>query len=65
MLFIGIGIIFIAMTTPLMSQRQLDVLEQWWLLQHRARIRLWSLIAIVLFSFLTWASLPEGYAPYL
>ncbi len=59
MLFLGIVIIFLAMTMPFFSEQSLDQMAQWWLLQSNWMLRLYALIFAPIWLFFAFASLPD------
>ncbi len=59
MLFLGIAIIFLAMTMPFFSANSLDQMAQWWLLQSNWMLRLYALIFAPIWLFFIFASLPD------
>ncbi len=59
MLFLGIAIIFLAMTMPFFSEASLDQMAQWWLLQSNWMLRLYALIFAPIWLFFIFASLPD------
>ncbi len=59
MLFLGIAIIFLAMTMPFFSEYSLDQMAQWWLLQSRWMLRIYALIFASIWLFFIFASLPD------
>lgn len=59
MLFLGIAIIFLAMTLPFFSANSLDQMAQWWLLQSNWMLRLYALIFAFIWLFFIFASLPD------
>lgn len=59
MLFLGIAIIFLAITMPFLSEESLDQMAQWWLLQSNWMLRLYSLIFAPIWLFFMFASLPD------
>ncbi len=59
MLFLGIAIIFLAMTIPFFSESSLDQMAQWWLLQSNWMLRFYALIFAPIWLFFIFASLPD------
>ncbi len=59
MLFLGIAIIFLAMTMPFFSESSLDQMAQWWLLQSNWMLRFYALIFAPIWLFFIFASLPD------
>ncbi len=59
MLFLGIAIIFLAMTMPFFSEDSLDQMAQWWLLQSNWMLRFYALIFAPIWMFFIFASLPD------
>ncbi len=59
MLFLGIAIIFLAMTMPFLSETSLDQMAQWWLLQSNWMLRFYALVFAPIWLFFIFASLPD------
>ena len=59
MLFLGIAIIFLAMTMPFFSEDSLDQMAQWWLLQSNWMLRFYALVFAPIWLFFVFASLPD------
>ncbi len=59
MLFLGIAIIFLAMTMPFLSENSLDQMAQWWLLQSNWMLRFYALVFAPIWLFFIFASLPD------
>ncbi|MDX2504511.1 MAG: hypothetical protein QNL62_08550 [Gammaproteobacteria bacterium] len=59
MLFLGIVIIFLAMTMPFFSEQSLQQMAQWWQLQSNWMLRLYALIFAPIWLFFALASLPD------
>jgi len=59
MLFLGIAIIFLAMTMPFFAEESLDQMAQWWQLQSNWMLRLYALIFAPVWLFFALASLPD------
>ena len=59
MLFLGIAIIFLAITMPFFSEEQLELMAEWWLLQSNWMLRLYALVFIPVWLFFVIASLPD------
>lgn len=59
MLFLGIAVIFLAMTMPFFSEESLDNMSQWWLAQSNWMLRLYALIFAHIWLFFVFASLPD------
>ncbi|MCU7835330.1 MAG: hypothetical protein KZQ83_08750 [gamma proteobacterium symbiont of Taylorina sp.] len=59
MLFLGIAVIFLGMTVPFTSEKTLDQVAQWWLLQSNWMLRLYALIFAPIWLFFVFASIPD------
>ena len=59
MLFLGIAIIFLAMTLPFFSEESLAQMAEWWLAQSNWMLRLYALIFAPIWLFFMFASLPD------
>ena len=59
MLFLGIAVIFLAMTMPFFSVESLHEMSDWWLAQSNWMLRLYALIFALIWMFFIFASLPE------
>jgi hypothetical protein len=59
MLFLGIAVIFLAMTMPFLSEESLHEMSDWWLSQSNWMLRLYALIFIPIWMFFVFASLPD------
>jgi len=59
MLFLGILVIFLAMTMPFFSEQSLDRMAQWWLMQSNWMLRLYAVIFAHIWLFFIFASLPD------
>lgn len=59
MLFLGIAIIFLAMTLPFFSERSLELMAEWWLQQSTWMLRLYALVFAPIWLFFIFASLPD------
>jgi len=59
MLFLGIIVIFLAMTMPFLSEKSLLQMSDWWLAQSNWMLRLYSLIFAPIWLFFIFASLPD------
>jgi len=59
MLFLGIAVIFLAMTMPFLSEESLHELSYWWMTQSNWMLRLYALMFIPVWMFFIFASLPD------
>lgn len=59
MLFLGIAIIFLAMTMPFFSDDSIAEMGQWWLMQSNWMLRLYALVFAPIWMFFIFASLPD------
>jgi len=59
MLFLGIVVIFLAMTMPFLSEESLHEMSEWWLAQSNWMLRLYALIFAPIWLFFIFASLPD------
>lgn len=59
MLFLGIVVIFLAMTMPFLSEESLHEMSDWWLAQSNWMLRLYALIFAPIWLFFIFASLPD------
>jgi hypothetical protein len=59
MLFLGIAIIFMAMTLPFFSEESLAVMAEWWQSQSNWMLRLYALVFAPIWLFFVFASLPD------
>lgn len=59
MLFLGIAIIFLAITMPFFSEESLALMAEWWLLQSNWMLRLYALVFAPIWLFFIFASLPD------
>ncbi len=59
MLFLGIAVIFLAMTMPFLSEESLHEMSDWWLAQSNWMLRLYALIFAPIWLFFMFASLPD------
>ncbi len=59
MLFLGIVVIFLAMTMPFFSENTLFQMSEWWLAQSNWMLRLYALIFAPIWMFFIFASLPD------
>lgn len=59
MLFLGIAVIFLAMTMPFFSEDSLNQMSQWWMSQSNWMLRFYALIFIPIWMFFIFASLPD------
>ncbi|MCW8930844.1 MAG: hypothetical protein OQL19_11465 [Gammaproteobacteria bacterium] len=59
MLFLGIAVIFLAMTMPFFSNDSLLQMSQWWMDQSNWMLRLYALIFAPIWMFFIFASLPD------
>ena len=59
MLFLGIAVIFLAMTMPFLSEKSLRQMSDWWMAQSNWMLRLYSLIFAPIWLFFIFASLPD------
>ncbi len=59
MLFLGIAVIFLAMTMPFFSAQSLHEMSNWWMAQSNWMLRFYSLVFIPIWMFFVFASLPE------
>ena len=59
MLFLGIAVIFLAMTMPFLSEDSLHEMSDWWLAQSNWMLRLYALIFAPIWLFFMFASLPD------
>ncbi|WP_198263525.1 hypothetical protein [sulfur-oxidizing endosymbiont of Gigantopelta aegis] len=59
MLFLGIAVIFLAMTMPFFSEDSLHNMSQWWLDQSNWMLRLYAIIFAPIWLFFVFASLPD------
>ena len=67
MLFLGAGIIFLAFTTPFMSDEHLVALSEWWLSRSTLMLKLWALSWMLVWLLFAYIALPEDsyYAVYI
>lgn len=67
MLFLGVGIIFIAFTTPFVSNARLNELAEWWLSLSTLTLKLWSLSWMFIWFLLGYIALPKDsyFAAYI
>ena len=59
MLFLGIAVIFLAMTMPFFSEESLHEMSDWWLAQSNWMLRFYALIFVPIWMFFIFASLPD------
>ncbi len=59
MLFLGIIVIFLAMTMPFMSEEHIDWMSHWWLEQSSWMLRFYALVFAPIWLFFMFASLPN------
>ncbi len=59
MLFLGIAVIFLAMTMPFMAEENLERMSEWWMAQSNWMLRLYALIFAPVWMFFIFASLPD------
>lgn len=59
MLFLGIAVIFLAMTMPFMAEEKLELMSQWWMAQTNWMLRLYALFFAPIWMFFIFASLPD------
>ncbi len=59
MLFLGIAVIFLAMTMPFFSEDSLHEMSEWWLSQSNWMLRVYALIFAPIWMFFIFASLPD------
>ena len=59
MIFIGIVIIFVAFTTPFVSNERLYELGEWWLSLHILTIKFWALLWMIIWFLLAYIASPE------
>jgi hypothetical protein len=59
MLFLGIAVIFLAITMPFFSEESLIKMGQWWLSQSNWMMRFYALIFAPFWLFFMFASLPD------
>ena len=67
MLILGAGIIFIAFTTPFMSDDHLDALAKWWLSLSNLVLKFWALLWMLVWFLFGYIALPSDspYAVYI
>ena len=67
MLVLGAGIIFIAFTTPFVSDEKLDALAQWWLSLSNLMLKFWSLAWMLVWFLFGYIALPSDsyFAAYI
>jgi hypothetical protein len=67
MLFLGVGIVFVAFTTPFVSDERLDELAEWWLSLSTLTLKLWALSWMFIWFLLGYIALPEDsyFATYI
>lgn len=58
MLILGAGIIFIAFTTPFMSDERLDALAKWWLSLSNLVLKFWALLWMLVWFLFGYIALP-------
>lgn len=58
MLILGAGIIFIAFTTPFMSDEHLDALAEWWLSLSNLVLKFWALLWMLVWFLFGYLALP-------
>ena len=59
MLFLGIAVIFLAITMPFFSEESLAQMGQWWLSQSNWMLRFYALVFMPIWLFFMLASLPD------
>jgi len=59
MLFLGIIVIFLAMTMPFFSEESLIQMSEWWLAQSNWMLRLYAIVFVPIWLFFVIASLPD------
>ena len=60
MLILGAGIIFIAFTTPFMSDENLEALAKWWQSLSNLVLKFWALLWMLVWFLFGYIALPEG-----
>ena len=67
MLVLGAGIIFIAFTTPFVSDEKLDALAQWWLSLSNLMLKFWALAWMLVWFLFGYIALPSDsyFAAYI
>ena len=58
MILVGIAIIFLAFTTPFMSNEKLAELAQWWLSLSPLTLKLWGLTWMIIWLLIAYIALP-------
>lgn len=59
MILVGIAIIFVAFTTPFMSDEKLTELAEWWLSLSTLTLKFWGLSWMIIWLFVAYVALPE------
>ena len=59
MLVLGAGIIFIAFTTPFMSDEHLEALAEWWQSRSNLTLKFWALSWMLIWFVFGYIALPE------
>ncbi|MDX2506472.1 MAG: hypothetical protein QNL62_18615 [Gammaproteobacteria bacterium] len=59
MLFLGAGIIFVAFTTPFLSDERLEQLGDWWLSLSNWALKFWALGWMLIWFFFGYIALPK------
>lgn len=59
MLLLGAGFLFLAFTTPLVSNERLDALAEWWLSLSTLALKLWALLWMLIWFVIGYIALPK------
>ena len=67
MLILGAGIIFIAFTTPFVSDEHLEAMAEWWLSLSNLALKAWALLWMLIWFLFGYIALPEDsyFAAYI
>lgn len=60
MLVLGAGVIFIAFTTPFMSDERLEDIAQWWQSLSNLTLKFWALLWMLIWFIFGYIALPKG-----